>query len=57
MIPRINDPLDQIKGGKYFSKIDLKSHYHHVPIEHTDVWKIAFKSKEGLFESLVMSLV
>jgi hypothetical protein len=40
--------------GKYFSKIDLKVGYHQVPIEHTYEWKIAFNSKEGLFEWLVM---
>jgi hypothetical protein len=28
--------------------------YHQVPIEQTNVCKIAFKSKEGLFEWLVM---
>jgi hypothetical protein len=41
-------------GAKYFSNIDLKFVYHQVPIEHTDVWKTTFKSKEGIFEWLVM---
>jgi hypothetical protein len=41
-------------GDKYFNKIDLKSGYHHLPIEKTYVWKNVFKSKEGIFEWLVM---
>eukprot|EP00253_Pinus_taeda_P012025 PITA_12025 len=46
--------LTLAQRAKYFSKIDLKSFYHQVPIEHSDVWKTAFKSKEGLFEWLFM---
>jgi hypothetical protein len=54
LIPQIDDLLDQFKGENYFSKIDLKSGYHQVPIKPSDVWKTAFKAKEVLFEWLVM---
>jgi len=53
-IPQIDDLLNQLKGEKYFSKIDLKPVYHHVPIELFDVCKTTFRAKEGLFEWLVM---
>ena len=50
----INDLLDQLKGTKYLSKIDLKFGYHQVPIEPIDVWNPTFKSKEGLFKLLII---
>ena len=54
LIPRIDDLLNQLKGAKLFSKINLKSGYHQVPIKQTNVWNNSFKSKEGLFEWLVL---
>ena len=46
--------MDQLKGVKYFSKIDLNFGYHQVQMKPFDVWKTAFKAKEGLFEWLFM---
>ena len=37
LIIQIDNLLDQPKGSNFFSKIDLKSGYHQVPIEQTDV--------------------
>ncbi|WVZ90060.1 hypothetical protein U9M48_036393 [Paspalum notatum var. saurae] len=55
LLPRIDDMLDQLKGAKYFSNIDLRFGYHQMKIREEDIPKTAFVTRYGHHEFTVVS--
>ena len=53
-LPRIDDLLDQLRGVRVYSKIDLHTGYHQLRVRETDVPKTTFRTRYGHFEFTVM---
>ncbi len=53
-IPLVSDLMIQLKGSKYFTKLDLRAGYNNVQIKEGDEWKAAFITNRGLYEPTVM---
>ena len=53
-LPRIDESLEQFKGSRFFSKLDLNSGYFQIRINEHDVQKTAFNTRFGSYQFRVL---
>ncbi|KAK3531065.1 hypothetical protein QTP70_008755 [Hemibagrus guttatus] len=53
-LPLVPAALEQLRGARFFTKLDLRSTYNLVRIREGDEWKTAFRTTHGHYEYLVM---
>jgi hypothetical protein len=53
-LPLISELVNQLRGAKYFTKLDVRWGYNNMRMKEGDEWKVAFRMNRGLFEPLVM---
>ena len=53
-MPRVDDILDQLRGARLFSAIDLMQGYYQIRIKPKDYEKMEFRISQGLYEFKVL---
>jgi len=53
-LPLISELVSQLRGAKYFTKLDVRWGFDNIRIKPGDEWKVAFRTNCSLFEPLVM---
>ncbi|KAK3565402.1 hypothetical protein QTP86_007940 [Hemibagrus guttatus] len=54
LVPLVPAALEQLRGAKFFTKLDLRSAYNLVRIREGDEWKTSLHTSHGHYEYLVM---
>ena len=53
-LPRIADLFDQLRGARFYSKIDLRTGYHQLRVRETYIPKTTFRTRYRHFEFTMM---
>jgi hypothetical protein len=53
-LPNLAECIEDLQGMELFSKFDVRWGYNNIRIHNEDRWKTAFKTRRGLFQTLVM---
>ena len=49
-MPKVKDIFSKLNGAKYFSTLDLRANYHHIPLDKSSIPKTAFNSPFRKYE-------
>ena len=49
-MPKVEDIISKLNGATYFTTLDLRAGYHHIPLDKTSIPKTAFNSPFGKLE-------
>ena len=49
-MPKVKDIFSKLNGTKYFSTLDLRASYHHIPLDKSSIPQTAFNSPFSKYE-------
>jgi len=53
-LPPIRETLNHLASAKWYTKLDLRQGYHQLRMAAGEEWKTAFRTRQGLYEYLVV---
>ena len=54
-MPKVEDIFSKLNGATYFTTLDLRIGYHHIPLDKSSIPKTAFNSPFGKYEYIKVS--